>query len=569
MRILEGRRRIIVFVVLVTSAAVVVFCVNAALLADRQVVPSKGVASPVDDLEKLVEHFREGVKCQTVVPLREDVESEKAFQKRVTDSDAEFDKLHGKLAQWFPLVYSKLTPKRPANNKNSLYFRWEGSRLELPPAVLTSHLDVVPASPAGWTYDPFIGMYDPPYIWGRGTLDDKVGVLGILEAAERLLQENSDRPVRTIYFAFGATEEVGGSGAPSIVQEITAERKAELKRLLKKVPEDERDLFECVVDEGTAVVRNMISGLKKASFAAAIAPIGVIEKGYVDIVLTVRQAGGHSSVAPPRTANGILSRAIDRLDRSPFPSYITPLTKETLETLGARMSFDKRIVFANLIYFDLPVRYALAASPELNAMIRTTGATTVFLGGDKSNVLPEKAQATINYRILPDDPVLEPDANDPSIKTLSNEPKEKLRKREAAIIEKLRSRVEQIVGDDRVSVTVHPVNRFAPSQRSSTRTPSYKILQQVITDVFESSEHVIVIPFLVTAGTDARFYEDVCRNVYRFLPVVLEPDDLKRIHGVDERISAEDYRKAVFFYRQLISALTREFDQEGAQRASR
>jgi carboxypeptidase PM20D1 len=272
----------------------------------------------------------------------------------------------------------------------------------------------------------------------------------------------------------------------------------------------------------------------------------------------VKQPGGHSSVAPPRTAIGILGRALDRIDRAPFPSQIGSLSRETLQTLGPHLPLPHAVAFANLDLFDIPVRYTLGASPELNAMIRTTAATTIVTGGNTANVLPELAEATINFRVLPDDSSLQPPRRALPSGPRREETAEERKARDVELIERLRSHVEAVVDDDRVTVRVDPDNKFAPSQESSTRANAYDALGQAVTDVF-AAENVIVVPFLVTAGTDARFYEAISRNVYRFLPVVLEPSDLSRIHGVNERVRTGDYKKAVVFYRQLIRKLGATF----------
>jgi carboxypeptidase PM20D1 len=216
------------------------------------------------------------------------------------------------------------------------------------------------------------------------------------------------------------------------------------------------------------------------------------------------------------------------------------------------------VAFANLDLFDIPVRYTLGASPELNAMIRTTAATTIVTGGDTANVLPERAEATINYRVLPDDSSLQPPRRDLHSGPRREETADERKARDVELIEQLRSHVEAVVDDHRVTVRVDPDNQFAPSRQSSTRANAYDALGQAVTDVF-AAENVIVVPFLVTAGTDARFYEAISRNVYRFLPVVLEPSDLARIHGVNERVRTADYRKSVVFYRQLIRKLGATF----------
>ncbi|MGC1721991.1 MAG: M20 family peptidase [Isosphaeraceae bacterium] len=430
------------------------------------------------------------------------------------DSGPEFDKQKDFLRTEFQPLFSDPRVTVETISDRSLLVTWKGSDPSLPGVLLTAHLDVVPVeydpsdktSPEtkGWDHDPFKDAGLDGIIWGRGTLDDKVSVLAILEAAEGLLRSGR-KPARTLYFGFGQDEEIGGTkGATQIA--ATLKKRLQGKKL------------ECVIDEGTAIVSDFIPGLKRP-----IAPIGLVEKGYVDIILTATGPGGHSSIAPDRTAIGILSQAIDRLERNPLPTEMPDITRETLTTLAPEMGIDLRIVFANLWLFRPLVLPVFAANPEMNAMVRTTAAVTVSKGGDKDNVLPETATAIVNFRILP-----------------GTTPSEVL------------EHVRQIVADlKRVKVEIDPKNNFPPSHQSSTDTPSFRMLRQTIRDVFEKADPVVV-PFLVTAGTDARFYEEICDNVYRFLPIQLKPDELEMIHGVNEQIRAQDYDQVVVFYRELM-----------------
>jgi carboxypeptidase PM20D1 len=468
---------------LVILAGVLVF--NALTLPSRQ-IPVEPVTDRTIDEMAVAQRLSQAIRFQTVSSLASE------------NSGDEWRKLREFLERAYPKVHARLN--RRVVNGASLLFTWEGKNKELGPVLLTAHLDVVPADPARWTADPFTGAIKDQFIWGRGSLDDKVSVLGILEAAESLLGEGFE-PNRTFYFGFGQDEEVRGQGARAIA--------ALLKQELKGAK------LDCVVDEGTAIVEDMVAGFDKP-----VAPIGLVEKGYVDVVLRVHQPGGHSSVAPPRTAIGILGRAIDQLERQPMPTRLTSLTRESLETVGAELPFNLRLIFANLWLFGGPVQLRLAASPETNAMVRTTAAVTVIEGGTKDNVLPEMARATVNYRVLSGD-----------------------------TIEDVRAHIVKVIGDPRVEVNIDPNNRFPPSHQSSTRTDPYARLQETIRAVFPGT---VVIPFMVTAGTDARHYEPVCDNIYRFLPIRLIPRDLDRIHGIDERVGTKNYARVVVFYRHLI-----------------
>jgi carboxypeptidase PM20D1 len=237
---------------------------------------------------------------------------------------------------------------------------------------------------------------------------------------------------------------------------------------------------------------------------------------------------------PPReTAVGVLAAAVARLEARPMPARIAGATALLFDAVGREMPFGKRLVFANRWLFGPLVERQLAASPSTDATIRTTTAPTMFEGSVKDNVLPARARAVVNFRILPGDSI-------------------------RGVLEHVRS----VVADPRV--TVRPVPAFGlaePSPVSSTSSPAYTALVRTIRQIFPTA---VVAPFLTVGATDARHYAPLTRNVYRFLPMRVTPSDLPRVHGTDERIAVEDYAQAVRFYAQLI----RNVAMDGGDRSS-
>jgi carboxypeptidase PM20D1 len=177
------------------------------------------------------------------------------------------------------------------------------------------------------------------------------------------------------------------------------------------------------------------------------------------------------------------------------------------------------LVLANLWLFDPLVRRQLAASPLTNATIRTTLAPTIIHAGVQENILPTRAAAVINLRILPGETI-------------------------AGAIEHVRKAID----DPKVQLTPLPV-RMEPSSVSDIESPSFTLLHQTIR---QTAPEAIVAPALLVAATDSRHYSALTKNVYRFLPITLGPEDAKRYHGIDERISIKDYERCVRFYAQLI-----------------
>ncbi|HEV2147832.1 MAG TPA: M20 family peptidase [Longimicrobiaceae bacterium] len=422
-----------------------------------------------------------------------------SFSDTLAADGPEWAQMHAYLERSFPRVHAAL--RRETVGRHALLFTWPGTDPSLPPVLLAGHMDVVPVEPgteAAWTHGPFAGEVADGFVWGRGAIDDKSGVLGILEAVEGLMAEGF-RPRRTVLLAFGADEEVGGREG--------AARIAALLRARGVRP-------EWVVDEGGAVFQGMMPGLE-----APVALVGVAEKGFVSVELVARGGGGHSSMPPRQTAVGILARAVSRLEENPLPSGIRGATGLLFDYAGPEMPFGMRLLFANRWLFGPLVERQLAAKPATDATLRTTTAATVFQGGTKDNVLPSQARAVVNFRILPGDSI-------------------------AGVLEHVRRTVD----DPRVEVRA---KGFAsePSPVSSTESAGWKVLQRSIRQTFPDA---VVAPYLVVGATDARYYAGLSESVYRFLPVRLTAADLARMHGTDERVGVADYATAVRFYAQLL-----------------
>ena len=425
---------------------------------------------------------------------------------------AKFTKLHAYLKAAFPRVRDGLTWETVG--PGSLLLTWAGSDAGLKPLLLLAHLDVVPAASGGaggveseaakaWAEIAFSKAVDETYIRGRGTLDDKVSVVGLLEAAEALLKAGH-RPRRTVLLAFGCDEEVGGKNGAGRIAATLRERGVRP---------------ECILDEGSYVVEGVVPGL-----SVPVAPVGVAEKGYVDVMLSVEGQGGHSSLPGPHTAIGQLGRAITRVESHPLPARLGGICGKTLDALGPEFPFLPRLLFANRWLFGPLLKSQFAASPPMNALIRTTAAVTLVGGGTKDNVLPSSAWALVNARILPGD--------------TSRSVLEHLRR----AVDDPGVRVE--FADPRTYSEIFEASKVSPDD-----SPAFLTLGRTIRQTFPG---VVVVPYLVTAGTDARHYEALSDNVYRFLPLRLTSRDLERIHGTDERIARKGYVDAVQFYVRLL-----------------
>jgi carboxypeptidase PM20D1 len=416
---------------------------------------------------------------------------------------ARFPALHAHLEASFPRVHARL--RREFVNRHSLLYTWPGTDSSLKPVLLMGHLDVVPVEPGTarqWQYGPFSGAIADGFVWGRGAIDNKSAVVGTLEAVEMLLASGF-QPTRTIYLAYGHDEESGGADGAHAIAVLLQGRGVEL---------------EMVLDEGGVITEGVLAGI-----ATAVALIGVAEKGFATIELKVGGAGGHSSMPPPQSAIGILSAAITRLEANQMPARLEGTAQQMFETLAPASPLLQRALFANLWLTRPLVERTLAGTASTNAMIRTTTAATVFQAGDKDNVLPTSARASINFRILPGDTV-----ND------------------------VLNHVKRVVNDERVEVSIGGTFRSEPSRISSATSTSFRALEAAIRTV---SPETHVAPYLVVVVTDARHFAGLSQNIFRFLPLRLTARDLDRMHGIDERIGIDEYENAIRVYYEILTSM--------------
>jgi len=412
----------------------------------------------------------------------------------------QFDQFVSFISQAFPLTHSRL--KRKTVNRYGLLFEWPGRNTQLKPVLLMGHYDVVPViqgTQAMWKRPPFGGLVEGGYLYGRGSLDDKSTVMGLLEAVEYLLKSGF-QPERSIYLAFGQDEEAsGGRGARAMAQ------------LLKK-----RGLqFEYIMDEGGVLKTDGIPGLSKT-----VALVGIAEKGYITLTLTARAKGGHSSMPPQQTSIGMIAEAVHKLESNPFPTRLDGGANFMFDFLGPEMPFGQRLAFANRWLLGPVIKQSLSGSNSGRAMMQTTTAPTIFQAGVKDNVLPIDATATINFRILPGETT-----------------------------ESVMQRVREVI--DNEAVTAAPLSSLNsnPSPVSDPDAPAFQVLHRTIKSVFPEA---VVAPYLVVGATDSRYYTELSPNVYRFSPTKVDEAAIQGVHGTNERLSVQNYGEMIRFYAALI-----------------
>ncbi|AMR26307.1 carboxypeptidase [Hymenobacter psoromatis] len=411
-----------------------------------------------------------------------------------------FDQLAAYLERTFPLVQQRL--KLQTVNHYGLLYEWAGTDASLKPLLLLAHQDVVPVLPgteAQWARPPFAGQQAGGYLYGRGALDDKLNLVGQLEAVEALLRAGY-QPRRTVLLAFGHDEETQGRRGATALAALIQQRYPRLEMML---------------DEGGLVKADGVAGL-----AQPVALVGVSEKGYLSLELTATGAGGHSSMPPALTSVGRVAAAVARLEAQPFLARLDGGVSGLLAYLAPAVPFSKRLVFANQWLFGSLIRKSLAATPSGNAALRTTTAPTIIRGGDKDNVLPARATATVNFRLLPGDSV-------------------------GAVVR----RVREIINDPQIQLKMLGEGRDA-SPVSGTDNAAFAALHRTIKSIFPTA---LVAPYVVVGATDARAYAALCpQATYRFMPVLMDQAAIESLHGTNERLSPAAYLTLIRFYAALI-----------------
>ena len=402
------------------------------------------------------------------------------------------------LERTYPLVFSELEVDRIGGY--SLLIRWPGSDPGMAPVLMDGHYDVVPVEPGtegDWRFDPFGGDISDAYIHGRGALDNKAAVIVMLEGMEQLLRDGF-APERTLFFSIGHDEEVGGDvGAANIAASL----------------EKQNVRFEFMLAEG-----GLIAEGHPLYPDGPVAQISLAQKGYVTLILSAEGEGGHAAAPTDNNAIVNLADAVSRLHHNPFEPRLGPPVSDMLEAFAPHVGGMTGFAFGNLWLTRPFVLSSMADDPVSRTMVRTTTAVTMFNGGIKENVIPQRAEARVNLRLLPGD-----------------------------TSESILSRVEEIIDDPAIEVTV--ARGGVIPRLADMSAPGYQKIASAIERVLPDA---IVAPGLVPATTDSKHYEDLCDNVYHFQPFRLSLHDARSIHGTNERIRLDSMESSVALAIELI-----------------
>ncbi|KAK7513543.1 putative vacuolar carboxypeptidase Cps1 [Phyllosticta citriasiana] len=410
------------------------------------------------------------------------------------------------------------------SNKYGPLYTFPGSFEKLKPALFMAHQDVVPAtSPDKWTYPPYEAHYDGQYLWGRGSVDCKNHLIGILSAVEDLLEQDF-QPKRTIILSFGFDEEVGGDrGAAFLAAELN-------KRY-------EPESISSIIDEGG---------------------MGLTALG--DHIYALPGAAIARAPPPPHTGIGIMAELITELEANPYTPRLTQ-DNPFRGLLECQVKYSPKDVepwlrhaLSNRHPNEKGLGTRLAKGREDDRFIlQTSQVVDTIRGGEKVNALPESVTAAVNYRIASHDSVdkvenaaklLRPIAHKHHLSLdafgFSDAPSEK-----------------RSAGSVTINTTLYMPP--APISPTSLDNPVWSMFSGTVRQVFEDvpaykGKTVIPVGDIMTGNTDTRHYWDLTKNIYRFGPA--RDGTRFNAHTVDERVDIVSHAEGVRFYYDLI----RNFD---------
>ena len=409
-----------------------------------------------------------------------------------------FDKFRELLWEMFPNIRSACEFELI---DGAMLLKWKGSDVTKMPVMFMNHHDVVPARAEDWKYPPFSAEIADGKIWGRGTLDDKGGTWAMFQAADELAAEGFV-PERDIYFESNCNEETFGAGARAIAEKLR----------------DQGMRFEMIFDEGGDIVREPISGAK-----GTFAMIGVGEKSVVNMKFTARSTGGHASTPEKNTPIARLAKFIAYVERHQvFDFELAPALAEMLKIIAPHMGRAGKLMEKADKYRKQLGRLMPVLGSATGAMVSTTIAFTMTGGGEAVNVIPSEAWVVGDMRCS------HHQGQDDSIRAISKIAK-------------------------KFGVEVEIVQKEPESRLADFRGEAFRLVKQAVTNTVPGVD--ACAPYIMTGGSDARFFDIVCDQCIRFLPFTIDREQLDSIHGINECVSIDTLVPAVDYYRYMYQHL--------------
>lgn len=411
----------------------------------------------------------------------------------------EFERFYGIVKEMFPNIEKRA--KKLVFGEGCFFYVLEGKNSKKN-YLLMSHHDVVDAG-EGWETDPFTPTEKDGCLYGRGTIDTKISLFAELQALEELLSEGYELSGKTIYIGSSNNEEVGGDGMI-----LAAE-------YFKK----ENIRFDAVLDEGGAITEGQIPGVKCKS-----AVIAVHEKSRHYFRCSVKtETSGHVGFA--KASDGAAERIsgfiaeVGAKKKKIFKARFYPEVRATFEGHVPYMKFPFNALFGNIGLFSPVIKKIMMGIPAASAMLSTSVAFTVMNAGDKETpyLKAKNAEAVMYLRGVREEDVY-------------------------AGLEKIGKIAEKY------GVEIEPLERDY-CKPTAIDCEAFSDVREVLNECFPD---VAVVPFLLTAGTDARRLTDVAESILRFAPVDLDKKRFSTIHNANEHILTKNIGQCVIFYKEYV-----------------
>lgn len=427
-------------------------------------------------LEEATHYLQEYLRIDTVNPPGNEVEGARFF-KNIFDAES------------IPCQVFEPSPGR-----GSLLATLKGTSKKRP-ILLLNHIDVVPVEKERWTVDPFEGIVQDGYLYGRGALDDKS--MGIIEMMTLLILQRKKVPLeRDVLFFAAADEETGGKwGIQWAMENVSSLRRSEY-----------------ALNEGGYVILNETGDPDRYEISNG-------QKIVFQLQLKAKGTSGHASMPHSDNPNVKLIHALEAVTKWETPYNVLPMVKEFFLKMAPKQPPDERKFFEDIEkgLHDPSFSARLTTNPIYNAMVRDTISLTILQAGSKANVIPSESSATLDCRLIP------------------GSSKENFLKE---IKERLGDEIEAEGKMEGKSIPPSPFN-----------TDLFQAIQKFATS---NDPDCPVVPFLLPGATDSRFLRERGITTYDFCPFRLPEKEIMRVHGNDERIALENLRFGIRMLMEVI-----------------
>lgn len=399
------------------------------------------------------------------------------------------------MRELFPAIHSACEIK---DFDGSLLMLWKGSDSSRSPVMFMNHYDVVPADPDGWKYPPFSAEIAEGKIWGRGTLDDKGGLWAMLQAANELVEEGYV-PTRDIFFETACNEETFGQGANDISTWM-------LTNGIRP---------EMVFDEGGDILHEPISGAN-----GTFAMVGVGEKSVVNMKFIAKSEGGHASTPGKDTPLVRLGKFMSYVEKHQiFDVEVSPAIAEMLSRLAPYMGKAGKVI-GNAHKLRKPLGVLLPKlGPTPNALVTTTIAFTMAGGGQAPNVIPREVW------VLGDMRCSHHQGKAASIETIT-----------------------KVAG--KFGLETEIVEESVESGVADYNGKAFRLVEEAVKAAIPGVD--ACTPYIMTGGSDSRYFGRVCDQCIRFLPFLISSEQMESIHGINECLDLDTLVPAVDYYRYMM-----------------